>query len=193
MFSNHYRSSKEAVQKPQRAVLGRRHRPDNFRRKLVQFQWTEVIPFPLRGGWFHRFGTFRDNILQEMRRRSQPLTFGSTSKAEPRMFQLPVNYRSHAGIVNCAQSVIELITRFWPHSIDTLAPERGTVDGVKPVFFSYEDQDETANIETFLFGSSWDFIFFHLNLRPLSYFGVRGKSIEFGAQQCEQFVPSGTH
>jgi hypothetical protein len=70
------------------------------------------------------------------------------------MFQLPVNYRSHAGIVNCAQSVIELITMFWPHAIDTLAPERGTVDGVKPVFFSYEDQDETSNIETFLFGSS---------------------------------------
>jgi len=38
--------------------------------------------------------------------------------------------------VNCARSVIELITSYWPHSIDTLQPERASVDGFRPIFFS---------------------------------------------------------
>ena len=57
------------------------------------------------------------------------------------MFQLAINYRSHAGIVNCAHSVIELITRFWPYTIDSLAQEQGIVDGPKPIFLSTEGQD----------------------------------------------------
>ncbi|KAG6874166.1 hypothetical protein C0995_005584 [Termitomyces sp. Mi166 len=79
-------------------------------------------------------------------------------------FQLATNYRSHSGIVNCAQSVIELITRFWPYSIDTLAPEKGIVDGLKPIFLNGWD-DDNVRYEQFLFGSS-------------------GSHIEFGAQQC---------
>ncbi|TFK38654.1 hypothetical protein BDQ12DRAFT_96280 [Crucibulum laeve] len=82
----------------------------------------------------------------------------------PRTFQLAVNYRSHAGIVNCAHSVIDLITRFWPYSIDKLARERGIVDGSKPIFFSGWDGD-SAGYEQFLFGGSED-------------------KIEFGADQC---------
>ena len=38
--------------------------------------------------------------------------------------------------MNCARSVIELITLYWPHSIDTLRPERASVDGFRPIFFS---------------------------------------------------------
>ncbi|KAG1718094.1 uncharacterized protein EDB91DRAFT_1231737 [Suillus paluster] len=34
------------------------------------------------------------------------------SLCQPTMFQLAINYRSHGGIVNCAHSVIEIITRF---------------------------------------------------------------------------------
>ncbi|KAF5377280.1 hypothetical protein D9615_006447 [Tricholomella constricta] len=82
----------------------------------------------------------------------------------PKTFQLATNYRSHAGIVNCAHSVIELITRFWPYSIDTLAPEKGIVDGLKPVFLNGWDTDN-VRYEQFLFGAS-------------------GSHIEFGAQQC---------
>ena len=59
----------------------------------------------------------------------------------PRTFQLAINYRSHGGIVHCAHSVIELITRFWPYAIDVLAREQGVVDGLKPVFFSGWDKD----------------------------------------------------
>ena len=38
--------------------------------------------------------------------------------------------------MNCARSVIELITLYWPHSIDILQPERASVEGLRPVFFS---------------------------------------------------------
>ncbi|KIN94542.1 hypothetical protein M404DRAFT_380086 [Pisolithus tinctorius Marx 270] len=84
--------------------------------------------------------------------------------APPMSFQLAINYRSHGGIVNCAHSVIELISRFWPNSIDSLQPEHGIVDGLKPVFFTGWDKD-TIGYEQFLFGTS-------------------GSHIEFGAQQC---------
>lgn len=82
----------------------------------------------------------------------------------PKTFQLATNYRSHAGIVNCAHSIIELITRFWPYSIDNLAPERGIVEGLKPVFLHGWD-DDSVRYEQFLFGSS-------------------GTDVELGAQQC---------
>ncbi|KAI6022560.1 hypothetical protein EDC04DRAFT_2606960 [Pisolithus marmoratus] len=84
--------------------------------------------------------------------------------AQPESFQLAINYRSHGGIVNCAHSVIELISHFWPHSIDHLQPEHGIVDGLKPVFFTGWDKD-TVRYEQFLFGAS-------------------GSHIEFGAHQC---------
>ncbi|KAF8837940.1 hypothetical protein BDN67DRAFT_908328 [Paxillus ammoniavirescens] len=86
------------------------------------------------------------------------------SVTHPTAFQLAINYRSHGGIVNCAHTVIERITRFWPDAIDGLQPEHGTVDGLKPVFFHGWDQD-TVRYEQFLFGES-------------------GSHIEFGAQQC---------
>jgi hypothetical protein len=69
----------------------------------------------------------------------------------PRMFQLAVNYRSHGGIVNCAHSVIQLITQFWPYAIDNLAPEQGMVDGLKPIFLSAHQ--DMAACKQFLFGN----------------------------------------
>jgi hypothetical protein len=72
---------------------------------------------------------------------------------QPRSFQLAVNYRSHGGIVNCAHSIIDLITSFWPYAIDNLAPEKGIVDGAKPVFF-HGWNEETLRYEQFLFGDS---------------------------------------
>ncbi|KDR68695.1 hypothetical protein GALMADRAFT_146049 [Galerina marginata CBS 339.88] len=54
---------------------------------------------------------------------------------QPKMFHLAVNYRSHAGIVNCAHSVIELIQEYWPNTIDILAPERGIANGAVPIFY----------------------------------------------------------
>lgn len=74
-------------------------------------------------------------------------------RTQPESFHLAVNYRSHAGIVDCAHSVIELISQFWPHAIDALAPEQGLIHGLRPVFFSGWDQN-TVRYEQFLFGES---------------------------------------
>jgi hypothetical protein len=68
----------------------------------------------------------------------------------PELFSLSVNYRSHGGIVNCAQTVVETITHFWPGSIDVLEKERGLVDGPKPIFFT----GGVAHYEQFLFGEA---------------------------------------
>lgn len=47
-----------------------------------------------------------------------------------------MNYRSHGGIINCAQTIIEILSTFWPYSIDILKEEKGVIDGVKPIVFS---------------------------------------------------------
>ncbi|KAH9891312.1 hypothetical protein C8Q73DRAFT_119576 [Cubamyces lactineus] len=109
---------------------------------------------------------FRFNDLKAFLYRYEEATaLGNTDKrVQPESFHLAVNYRSHAGIVDCAYSVIELITQFWPNAIDALGRETGMVAGLKPVFFSGWDQN-TVRYEQFLFGAS-------------------GSHIEFGAQQC---------
>ncbi|KAK0245294.1 hypothetical protein EDD85DRAFT_13428 [Armillaria nabsnona] len=101
--------------------------------------------------------SFQWNIEDQYRRKPSLAT-----QQPPETFQLTVNYRSHAGIVDCAHSIIDLITMFWEDSIDRLSPEMGIVDGVKPVFFNNKDH---AQLKRFIFGDC-------------------GKPIEFGAQQC---------
>lgn len=83
---------------------------------------------------------------------------------QPKAFTLSINYRSHGGIIDCAHSVVQLLTELWPDSIDTLDREQGLVDGPKPNFFSGWDT-ESAHYEQFLFGEA-------------------NHRIEFGAQQC---------
>ncbi|TFY76337.1 hypothetical protein EWM64_g7674 [Hericium alpestre] len=111
--------------------------------------------------------SFRFNDLKAfLHRFEESMQIKSSQKEapQPKSFQLLTNYRSHGGIVQCAHSVIELITKFWPYAIDILAEEKGIVDGIKPVFFSGWDQDN-VRYESFLFGAA-------------------GSHIEFGAQQC---------
>jgi hypothetical protein len=55
---------------------------------------------------------------------------------EPKMFFLAVNYRSHAGIVNCAHSIVEAINKYWRNSIDSLPRERGNAHGATPIFYT---------------------------------------------------------
>jgi hypothetical protein len=55
--------------------------------------------------------------------------------------------------VNVAHSVVQLITRFWPHAIDALSKEQGIVEGLKPIFFAGWDQS-TVQYEEFLFGAT---------------------------------------
>ena len=72
----------------------------------------------------------------------------TVTEEAPRTFQLAINYRSHGGIIQCAHSVIELITEFWPYAIDVLSREKGVVDGSKPVFFSGWDSETVRYVWT---------------------------------------------
>ena len=45
-----------------------------------------------------------------------------------------VNYRSHGGIVKCANAIIDLLQKF-PGAIDVLRPEAVTVGRELPLFF----------------------------------------------------------
>lgn len=55
--------------------------------------------------------------------------------------------------MSCAHTTVQLMTHFWPLSIDMLAKEQGVVDGSKPLFFTGWD-DDTLRYEQFLFGVS---------------------------------------
>jgi hypothetical protein len=50
------------------------------------------------------------------------------------MHQLLVNRRSHGGIVNCANAILDLLQRF-PGVIDVLRPEAVAIGKELPVFF----------------------------------------------------------
>lgn len=69
----------------------------------------------------------------------------------PKLFQLSINYRSHGGIVNAASSVIDLLSDFFPDSIDKLERESGLASGPKPVFFTGW-KDSVKGFEHFVSG-----------------------------------------
>ncbi|KAF8336960.1 uncharacterized protein EI90DRAFT_3013934 [Cantharellus anzutake] len=64
---------------------------------------------------------------------------GAREPVNPEVFQLPINYRSHQGIVACAGSIIDLITTLFPYSIDKLQREESTVPGPEPLIFRHEN------------------------------------------------------
>lgn len=126
--------------------------------------WAGDTAQTISAGSSFRFDDLKAFLYRVEQQQNTPANSAGAYLHQPTMFQLAINYRSHGGIVNCAHSVIELITKFWPNTIDNLRPEKGVVDGLKPVFFTGWDKD-TVRYEQFLFGAS-------------------GSHIEFGAQQC---------
>ena len=52
----------------------------------------------------------------------------------PNIWQLSENFRTHCGVVNLANSIVELILEFFPSSIDRLAPETSSIEGPRPIF-----------------------------------------------------------
>ncbi|KAI0809031.1 P-loop containing nucleoside triphosphate hydrolase protein [Irpex lacteus] len=69
-----------------------------------------------------------------------------------KQFQLTTNYRSHGGIVKAAQSIVELLTKFWPYTIDLLSREEGIIGGTKPQFFTCAKEDRNR-FEEYIFGT----------------------------------------
>ncbi|KAJ7877510.1 hypothetical protein B0H13DRAFT_2053786, partial [Mycena leptocephala] len=113
---------------------------------------------------FNELKAFLHRVEERRRKKHPELSFQPVTP--PRPFQLTVNYRSHTGIINCAHSVIEVITKLWPDAIDSLDRERGTVGGLRPIFF-INWNSENVQSKQFLFGDK-------------SSSGY----IELGAQQC---------
>ena len=68
--------------------------------------------------------------------------------AEPQMFTLSKNYRSHQGILALASLVMGMIWKGFPETVDKLGPEVGTLSGPKPVLFLGCDVDilRTRNV-----------------------------------------------
>ncbi|PWA60761.1 uvrD-like Helicase, ATP-binding domain, P-loop containing nucleoside triphosphate hydrolase [Artemisia annua] len=80
------------------------------------------------------------------------------------MKQLKQNFRTHTGVVDLAQSVVDLLYNYFVHSIDSLEPETSLVSGEAPVLLECGD-DENA-IAT-IFGGN----------------GSGGEIVGFGAEQ----------
>jgi hypothetical protein len=74
------------------------------------------------------------------------------------LHQLTYNYRSHAGILKLASSILEVLVRFFPESFDRLEPDQGLFPGPEPILIescTFSDlavllsgnRRETSNIE----------------------------------------------
>ncbi|KAG9004067.1 hypothetical protein FRB90_011077 [Tulasnella sp. 427] len=83
--------------------------------------------------------TFRFNdlkaFLYRLEAQDPRVTSQKRKAVEPKFFSLSINYRSHGGIIDAAAFLVSSLARFFPGSIDILAPERALVRGPKPVFF----------------------------------------------------------
>ncbi|KHN25944.1 TPR and ankyrin repeat-containing protein 1 [Glycine soja] len=80
-------------------------------------------------------------------------------------FLLSQNFRTHAGVLKLSQSTIELLFRFFPHSIDVLKPETSLIYGEGPVVLECGSR---KNAIVTIFGNSGH---------------VAGKIVGFGAEQ----------
>ncbi|KAB2612295.1 hypothetical protein D8674_034611 [Pyrus ussuriensis x Pyrus communis] len=67
------------------------------------------------------------------------------------IFHLTQNFRTHAGVLKLSQSIVELLYRFFPLSVDILKPETSLIYGEAPVLLE-SGEDENAIIR--IFGNS---------------------------------------
>ncbi|XXG71988.1 hypothetical protein AAC387_Pa07g1187 [Persea americana] len=65
-----------------------------------------------------------------------------------KIFHLNQNFRTHAGVLKLAQSVVDLLYRFFPTSIDVLSPETSQIYGEAPLILD-SGNDENAIITIF--------------------------------------------
>ena len=62
----------------------------------------------------------------------------------PALHSLAINFRSHAGVLQLAASVIDLMKSFFPNSFDTLPNDRGMFPGPQPVFLQSCQESDLA-------------------------------------------------
>ncbi|XP_062004037.1 uncharacterized protein LOC133721436 [Rosa rugosa] len=73
------------------------------------------------------------------------------------IYHLTQNFRTHSGILKLSQSIIELLYRFFPLSIDVLKPESSVIYGEAPVVLE-SGENENAIIK--IFGNSRNIVGF---------------------------------
>ena len=80
---------------------------------------------------------FRFNDLKSLffysQQSYQALGFQSGVRVPNQLYQLTHNYRSHAGILRLASSVVDLLLHYFPESFDRLEKDQGLFEGPKPV------------------------------------------------------------
>ncbi|KAA8532347.1 hypothetical protein F0562_032398 [Nyssa sinensis] len=81
------------------------------------------------------------------------------------IFNLSQNFRTHAGVLKLAQSVIELLYCFFPQSVDVLKPETSLIYGEAPILLASLTDE---NVIVTIFGDSGN---------------VGGNIVGFGAEQ----------
>lgn len=87
----------------------------------------------------------------------------STMEVPSQIYKLLNNYRTHSGILNLANAIIDIIVHFFPNSVDKLEHDRGLFTGPKPWLLEAATFDDLCIL---LLGSD------------------RDSQIEFGSQQC---------
>jgi len=81
------------------------------------------------------------------------------------IFHLSQNFRTHDGVLKLSQSIIDLLYRFFPQSIDVLQPETSFINGEAPILLGSGNNQNTIST---IFGNS----------------GKSGRSfVGFGAEQ----------
>jgi hypothetical protein len=95
------------------------------------------------------------------------------------VFELLVNYRSHGGIVDCAASLINLISSLFPYSIDKLQKECAVVSGPKPRIF----RSDLVHFEEFLCDVGCVFVLPLDSPDTTKIIRYRDTRMDFGARQ----------
>jgi len=125
---------------------------------LFKFVCTDVRGFvfagdtaqTIAGGVGFRFETLNDIFYSEFLGSPNPNpNEASKNSLMPKLWKLSENFRTHVGIVNIANSVVELLCKFFPNSIDRLDPERSSIASPRPIF-----TNGTENALEALFGTS---------------------------------------
>ena len=68
--------------------------------------------------------------------------FKNKDDVDPKVIQLTKNYRSHGKILELANSIVDIVELYFPHTIDKLQRESSDLDGPKPIILEgYNDED----------------------------------------------------
>ncbi|KAL3835054.1 hypothetical protein ACJIZ3_009790 [Penstemon smallii] len=97
-----------------------------------------------------RFEDIRSLFYNEFLMKSENCDFGGRREKGQisDIFNLFQNFRTHAGVLRLAQSVINLMCHFFPQSVDVLAPETSHIYGEPPVLLE-PGSDENSIITIF--------------------------------------------